>query len=149
MQHRAATGRPSINLDSWLLGREELVRSFQQLSATCDVALVEGSMGLFDGQDHRSEEGSTAQVAKWVGAPVVLVMDAWSVGRSAAAIIKGYQQFDQGLRLCGVLFNRITDGEQLQHLRDALDGTGVGLPVVGGVPKVRARQGARAGVQRL
>lgn len=137
MQHHLVSGSPYINLDSWLMGREALLRSVHELSAGCDIALVEGAMGLFDGLDNRSEDGSTAQVAKWLGAPVLLVLDTWSVGRSAAAIIKGYQQFDQSVDLAGVLFNRITDSEQLRVLKDALDGADVCLPVLGGVPKVR------------
>jgi cobyrinic acid a,c-diamide synthase len=118
------------------MGREELLRSFHHHSVGCDVAVVEGCLGLFDGHDNRTEEGSTAQVAKWLGAPVLLVLDAGSAGRSAAAVIRGCQQFDQGLQLCGVLLNRTTDPQQLRQLRDALEGTGVGLPVLGGVPKV-------------
>ena len=91
MHHEQATGRPSVNLDGWMLGREQNLMSFHRAVAGADVAVVEGVMGLFDGRDGKSEVGSTAQMAKWLGAPVVLVLDCWAMARSAAAMIKGYE----------------------------------------------------------
>jgi cobyrinic acid a,c-diamide synthase len=91
MHHEEATGRPSVNLDGWMLEKEQNLRSFHRAMAGADIAVVEGVMGLFDGHNGRSEVGSTAQMAKWLGAPVLLVLDCWALSRSAAAMIKGYE----------------------------------------------------------
>lgn len=91
MHHEEATGRPSVNLDGWMLEKEQNIASFHRAVAGADVAVVEGVMGLFDGHNGRTEVGSTAQMAKWLGAPVVLVLDCWALSRSAAAMIKGYE----------------------------------------------------------
>lgn len=91
MHHEEATGRPSVNLDGWMLEKEQNISSFHRAMAGADVAVVEGVMGLFDGHNGRSEVGSTAQMAKWLGSPVVLVLDCWALSRSAAAMIKGYE----------------------------------------------------------
>lgn len=136
MHHEAATGRPSINLDSWMLSREQVLAAFHRSAAGADVAVVEGVMGLFDGRDGATEQGSTAQLAKWLGAPVVLVMDASAVARSAAALAKGYIEFDPQLRLAGLLFNKVGGAAHTQWLRDALGAAGIHAAVLGGVPKV-------------
>lgn len=91
MHHEEATGRPSVNLDGWMLAQEQNLASFHRAVAGADIAVVEGVMGLFDGHNGRTEVGSTAQMAKWLGAPVVLVLDCWALSRSAAAMIKGYE----------------------------------------------------------
>ena len=93
-------------------------------------------MGLFDGRDGMTEAGSTAELAKWLGAPVLLVMDCWSVARSAAAMVKGYQEFDPELNLAGVIFNKIGSKAHTQWLTEAVQATGVHTKVFGGVPKV-------------
>ena len=93
-------------------------------------------MGLFDGRDGMTEAGSTAELAKWLGAPVLLVMDCWSVARSAAAMVKGYQEFDPDLNLAGVIFNKIGSKAHTQWLTEAVQATGVKTKVFGGIPKV-------------
>ena len=90
LHHEAATGRPSINLDGWMMNREQNAAAFHRATVDADVAVVEGVMGLFDGRDGASEDGSTAQMAKWLGAPVLLVLDCWALARSAAAMVKGF-----------------------------------------------------------
>lgn len=100
-----------------------------------DVAIVEGVMGLFDGRDGTTEAGSTAQIAKWLGAPVLLTLDCSAVARSAAALVKGYQQFDPGLVLGGLLFNKVGGAAHTKWLTDAVNSAGLGIPVLGGVPK--------------
>lgn len=137
MHHEAATGRPSVNLDTWMLSRAQVAEAFARHSAGADVAVVEGVMGLFDGRDGATEAGSTAQLAKWLGAPVVLVLDASALARSAAAVAKGYIEFDPALRLGGLLFNKVGGAAHTQWLRDALAAAGIGAAVLGGVPKVR------------
>lgn len=75
--------------------------------ADTDVAIVEGVMGLYDGRDGRSDVGSTAEMAKLLSAPVLLVLDCWTLARSAAAIIRGYTTFDPALKFAGVVFNKV------------------------------------------
>ena len=79
LYHVAATGRPSINLDGWMLSKQQNLESFWRHAADADVCIVEGCMGLFDGRDGKTAAGSTAEMAKWLGAPVLLVMDCWSM----------------------------------------------------------------------
>jgi hypothetical protein len=109
LQHEVATGVPSINLDGWMMGRSGCLSAFcaAVASTAADIAVVEGCMGLHDGRDGCSDEGSTAQVAKWLGAPVLLVVDAWNLARSAAAMVHGYRTFDHAVRLRGVVLNRV------------------------------------------
>lgn len=140
MHHEQATGRPSINLDSWMLSRAQVLAAFRRHTADADVAVVEGVMGLFDGRDGVTEQGSTAQLAKWLGAPVLLVLDASAVARSAAAVAKGYIEFDPALRLGGILFNKVGGPAHTTWLRDALAAAGIRAAVLGGIPKVRQRQ---------
>ena len=137
LQHEAATGRPSINLDGWLLSKDANLAALRQACAGADVAIVEGVTGLYDSRDGKSEEGSTAQMAKWLRAPVVLVMDCWELDRSAAAVIKGYQEFDPQLRLEALIFNNLGGEDHAAWLKEALLAAGVRIRVLGSVPKVR------------
>jgi cobyrinic acid a,c-diamide synthase len=94
-------------------------------------------MGLFDGYDGRSEAGSTAQMAKWLGLPVLLVVDARSMARSAAALVQGFEAFDPELKFAGVLFNGIGSPRHLQYLREALGGH-VNMAFLGGIPRQKS-----------
>jgi cobyrinic acid a,c-diamide synthase len=129
--HRQAAGRPGRNLDGWMLPRATNERTFRRSVGAADVAVVEGVMGLFDGYDGRSESGSTAEMAKWLGLPVLLVVDARSMARSAAALVQGFENFDPGLGFAGVAFNRIGSERHLRYLREALADT-VRMPCLGG-----------------
>jgi cobyrinic acid a,c-diamide synthase len=131
--HARAAGRPSQNLDGWMMGREASLATFARASAGADVAIVEGVMGLFDGASPRSEEGSTAELAKWLAAPVVAVVDASGMARTLAAVLQGLATFDPALRLAGVLCNRIGSRSHLELLREAV----APLPVFGGLPEVQ------------
>lgn len=135
MHHESATGRPSINLDGWMLTREQVCSAFERHMADADIAILEGVMGLFDGRDGATEAGSTAQIAKWLGAPVALVIDCSAVARSAAAIIKGYQDFDPELHLGALIFNKVGGPAHTQWLKDAVAAAGLGLAVLGGIPR--------------
>src|SRR3954463_2757546 len=95
--HRRAAGAPSHNLDGWMMGRDAARATFQRASHGADIALIEGMMGLFDGASPDSEEGSTAEIAKWLAAPVILVADASGMARSLAALVAGFAGFDREL----------------------------------------------------
>src|SRR5438034_1909425 len=116
--HALATGRPSYTLDGWMCGRDAVLACVARQSHDAHLAVVEGVMGCFDGIDGRSDAGSTAEIAKWLGAPVVLVVDAWASARSAAAVVRGFEGFDPALDLAGVIVNRV-GGEA--HGRTVLD----------------------------
>jgi cobyrinic acid a,c-diamide synthase len=124
---------PSYNLDGWMLSEDYNRRSFQNHAQDKDVAVVEGMMGLYDGRSGATEEGSTAQMAKQLGLPVILVVDAAAMARSAAAMILGYRRFDPRVRLIGVIFNRVAGIGHLQYLREALRSL-PGLTCFGGIP---------------
>ena len=120
MQHEMACGVPSINLDGWMMRQEGVLAAFDGAVASADIAVIEGCMGLHDGRDGMSDEGSTAQVAKWLGAPVLLVIDAWNLSRSAAAMVHGYKTFDADVNLACVLFNRVAGLAHAAWLRQAM-----------------------------
>lgn len=137
--HGLAAGRPGRNLDPVLVGPERVVPLYRHGVAGCDLAVVEGVMGLFDGRidEHHSgpvAEGSTAQVAALLGAPVVLVVDARGHSQSLAALLHGFATFDSGVRLGGVILNRVGSERHEQVLRAACDR--VGLPVLGSLPRL-------------
>ena len=131
--HTAITGTPSYNLDGWMLSRDYNYQRFARSLQGKDVGVVEGVMGLFDGYDGKSEAGSTAEMAKWLGLPVILVVDASAMARSVAALIHGFQSFDPDLQVAGVIFNRIGGSGHLQYLREALQGRSA-ITILGGLP---------------
>jgi cobyrinic acid a,c-diamide synthase len=135
--HARVAGRPSRNLDGWMLSREYNHHTFFNAAGSADVAVVEGVMGLFDGCDGKTEAGSTAQMAKWLELPVLLVVDARSMARSAAALVQGFENFDPALRFAGVVFNQLGSPRHLEYLREALDGT-VRMPCLGGLLREEA-----------
>jgi cobyrinic acid a,c-diamide synthase len=126
--HAAAAGRPAHNLDGWMLSRESNLELFATHTVDADVAVVEGVMGLFDGSDPREETGSAAEMAKWLGAGVVLVIDASAMARSAAALVHGYATFDPELPIAGVVANRVGSAGHAGLIEAALEG---GPPVLG------------------
>ena len=91
--HTRVAGRVSRNLDGWMLSKEYNLQCFWRNTKDADFAVIEGVMGLFDGYDGKTEAGSTAQMAKWLGIPVVLLVDASSMARSAAAVVMGFEHF--------------------------------------------------------
>jgi cobyrinic acid a,c-diamide synthase len=127
--HALATGRPGRNLDAFLSGAELIPPLFAHGSEGADVAIIEGVMGLFDGKGGGGEYASTAHVAKLLGAPVLLVVDASAMARSAAATVHGYATFDPGLNLAGVILNRVGSSTHERMLREAI--APLGIPVLG------------------
>jgi cobyrinic acid a,c-diamide synthase len=118
--HEAACGRKSRNLDGWMLSRTANLEIFARACADADLAVIEGVMGLFDGREACSESGSTAEMAKWLGAPVLLVVDASAMARSAAALVRGFEGFDPDLDLACVIFNRVGGPKHVELLRQAV-----------------------------
>lgn len=118
--HTRATGRPSRNLDTWLLGEEGVRELFIRSAGSADIAVIEGVMGLFDGFGGTSEEGSTAHVAKTLEAPVLLVTGAKSMSRSVAAVVKGYSELDPAVNLRGVILNRTAGIRHTNLLTEAI-----------------------------
>ena len=127
--HALATGRPGRNLDCFLSGPDLVAPLFAHGSRAADVAVVEGVMGLFDGKSGGGELASTAHVAKLLRAPVVLVVDAAAMARSAAAVVHGFTSFDSDLRVAAVVLNRVASERHEATLREAL--APLGIPVVG------------------
>ena len=116
--HSIASGRTSHNLDSWLVGEKKLADIFFETFGDADVAVVEGVMGLFDGG--RGGISSTAEVAKILNAPVVLVIDCKSMGASAAAVALGFKNFDKDLNFAGVILNRVGSDSHKKMICDEL-----------------------------
>ncbi len=132
--HTVAAGRPSRNLDTWMLPHDAIVELFRRACADTDIAVVEGVMGLYDGHSASDEAGSTAELAKMLGLPVVLVVDASGAARSTAAMALGYRDFDPKLNLAGVIFNGIGSESHYDMCREAVSAA-TGLKVLGYLPK--------------
>ncbi|MEU0896428.1 cobyrinate a,c-diamide synthase [Streptomyces massasporeus] len=127
--HALATGRVGRNLDAYLCGPELVGPLFLHGAQGCDIAVVEGVMGLYDGAAGEGELASTAHVAKLLGAPVVLVVDASSQSRSVAALVHGFASWDPAVRVGGVILNKVASDRHEELLREALEQAGV--PVLG------------------
>ncbi|HLJ87093.1 MAG TPA: cobyrinate a,c-diamide synthase [Candidatus Angelobacter sp.] len=128
--HAMAAGTASHTLDGWMMGRQAVLNTFHRATRNSDIALIEGVMGLFDGASPVSEEGSTAEVAKWLQTPVLAVIDCSGMARTVGAIAHGLATFDPDLRLAGVLCNRIGSKGHLDILRRGSSN----VPVFGGLP---------------
>lgn len=127
------TGRQCRNLDSFMMGRDALRRSFVRHSAGSDISIVEGAMGIFDGVDLEGS-GSTGEVAKAIQAPVILVVDTTRMTRSVAAMVMGFQHFDRAVNIAGVILNKVARPRHESMLRAAVEHY-CGIPVLGAMPK--------------
>jgi cobyrinic acid a,c-diamide synthase len=129
-----AAGTVCRSLDTYMVDPETVIRSFVTHAAKSDISVIEGNRGIFDGRDD-SGTHSTAQLAKLIQAPVVLVVDAAKATRTTAAVVKGCVDFDPDLKISGVILNRVA-GER--HLRVSSDSIRkyTGLPVLGAIPKL-------------
>jgi len=119
--HTQIAKKTSVNLDSWMLTREYNQRLFRENVRDSDLAVVEGVMGLFDGIDGLSEAGSTAEMAKWLNLPVVLVVSAKGKARSVAAIVRGFEEFDPDLKLAGIIFTMTGSPRHYDYLKQAVE----------------------------
>ncbi|OZE06072.1 cobyrinic acid a,c-diamide synthase [Rhodococcus sp. 14-2496-1d] len=138
--HSLAAGLPGRNLDAVMVGADRIGPLFRHGSRGCDIAVVEGVMGLFDGKidmtgpGEASAEGSTARVAAMLGAPVILVVDARGHSQSLAAVLHGFSTFDASVRIGGVILNRVGSQRHEDVLRQACER--VGVPVLGALPRM-------------
>lgn len=131
--HRVISGRPCFNLDSWMLDYPTLQKIFVKGMFSADVGLIEGVMGLYDGFSGKSDEGSSAEIAKLLNVPVILVLDGSALARSAAAIVQGFSQFDPELKFAGVLLNKVGGEKHAAILKEAIE-LAAKIPVVGFIP---------------
>ena len=132
--HRMACGVPSRNLDTWLLPHDTALEMFGRAGQSADVAVVEGVMGLYDGHANLTEQGSTAEVAKLLRAPVILIASAARVARSVAAEVLGFQQFDPSVNIAGVILNGVGSPRHLEFCKPPIEDA-TGLPVLGYMPR--------------
>lgn len=131
-----AAGIPAHNLDTYLMPAEAIIGSLAKAGRGADVAVVEGNRGLFDGMDAKGSH-STAQLAKLMGAPIVLVIDTTKVTRTVAAQVLGCQALDPDINLAGVILNRVGTARQEALIREAVTGE-TGVPVLGAIPRLTA-----------
>lgn len=127
--HAVATGRPGRNLDPMLSGEERIGPLFAHGAAGADIAVVEGVMGLYDGALGTEGFASTAHVARLLGAPVLLVVDASAAGRSVGATVTGFRTYDEGIRIAGVILNKVGSDRHEKEVRAGVEPTGI--PVLG------------------
>jgi cobyrinic acid a,c-diamide synthase len=133
--HQLVTGRPSINLDGWMCPADFVCETCTLHAVDADVTVIEGVMGLFDGIGSSSIEGSSAQIAALTGAPVVLVVNARGMAASAAALVKGFADFDPRVRLAGVIFNNVGSESHCELLQHSMDTSLPDLAVFGCIPR--------------
>ncbi|MBI5789723.1 MAG: cobyrinate a,c-diamide synthase [Candidatus Schekmanbacteria bacterium] len=132
--HSLAAQNPCRNLDTWLLSSNTISELFAYNTGNADIAVIEGAMGLYDGVQGQSGCGSSADLAKLLKIPVILVVDAKGLGQSAAAIVLGYREMDKQINLAGVILNRVGSSSHYQLLKTAIEEK-TGLPVLGGFPR--------------
>ncbi|MDR4504354.1 MAG: cobyrinate a,c-diamide synthase [Candidatus Scalindua sp.] len=132
--HTVATNRVSHNLDDWMMGKDACQWLFEKTSQDCNIAVIEGVMGLFDGVSPTTDEGSSAAIAKLLKTPVILVVDAGKMARSIAAMIKGYQTLDPDIHICGVILNKVAGESHLALLTEAVEAYNH-IPVLGALFK--------------
>ncbi len=132
--HSLAAGRPCRNIDTWMVPSERALALYHLAMQEADLALIEGVMGVFDGFSYTEESGSTAEIAKLLGAPVLLVLDVGKMARSAGALALGYVQFDPTLNIIGFLLNRCGSEKHYQGVKTAVEDA-TGKPVLGWLPK--------------
>ncbi len=132
-RHAALLGTPCRNLDSILMPRGALLRALHRGGTPNGLNLIEGVMGLFDGRG-TSEEGSTADIARSLDAPVLLCLKAGGFSRSAAALVRGFRDFSPGLRVAGVVIAAASSEAHYSLLKEVIEGE-TGLPCFGYIPR--------------
>lgn len=131
--HTAITERFSRNLDTWLMSEDVCLELFERAVAGSDIAVIEGVMGLYDGCLDGTEFGSTAHLAKILNVPIILVVDAKGLSRSAGAVVLGYKNFDKNVNIAGVILNRVRSERHYHSLKRSIE-ENCGIPVLGYMP---------------
>ncbi len=132
--HAAATGAPSINLDSWAMAPETLDTLAARQTESAEVLVIEGVMGLFDGAaGPAGRNGATADLARHFRLPVILVLDVHGQSQSAAAVVRGFASHDSAVRVVGVILNRVGSDRHRALITDAL--VPLAIPVLGVIPR--------------
>lgn len=129
--HRMAAGCASVNLDRFMMSEAHIETLYRQYASTADVAVTEGVMGLFDG--YKGMEGSSAEIARMLQIPVVLVVNAKSAAYSVAPMLYGFKHFNKEIRIAGVLFNWVASENHYSFLKRACED--VGVEALGYLPK--------------
>ncbi|PIR01690.1 MAG: cobyrinic acid a,c-diamide synthase [Nitrospinae bacterium CG11_big_fil_rev_8_21_14_0_20_45_15] len=131
--HERACSRPSYNLDTKMCSKSYVRKLFEETSHSANMVIAEGVMGLFDGASATNETGSTAQIAKLIGLPVLFVFNGSAMARSSAALVKGFKEFDPDLRFLGVVANKVNGARHAEMIRRAVE-SHTGLPFLGHLP---------------
>jgi cobyrinic acid a,c-diamide synthase len=135
--HAAATGAPSINLDSWAMSPSLLDAMAAQAAEGADIFVIEGVMGLFDGTNGAAgRRGATSDLAAHFRLPVILVLDVSRQAQSAAAVVRGFAAHDPAVRIAGVILNRVASEKHRVLVAQAI--AALGIPVLGAVPREAA-----------
>jgi len=132
--HTVACGNISRNLDTRLIGENQIRELFYRQAKNADISLIEGVMGLFDGAGGLDERGSTAHLAKILASPTILLIDVGTMARSAGAIALGYKEFDPDLNLAGFILNKVASPRHEEMVRSAIEAR-TGLPVLGAIAR--------------
>lgn len=130
---KAASGRPCRNLDVFLMGERTILSHFVRYSLGADLAIIEGNMGLYDGIG-KFGKGSSAHISRILKTPIILVVNTEKITRSVAALIKGYQNFERGTRILGVILNNVAGERHARKLVEAIE-YNLRIPVLGVVPR--------------
>lgn len=128
--HTAVTGRPSRNLDSWMLDEDTVLEVLHRGSHDADISIIEGVMGFYDGKNPLSDHGSTAEISVLTKSPVLLIVNCASMARSAAAIVKGFQALSDQPNIVGVIANRVGSEGHYKIVKTAIEQE-CKIPVVG------------------
>lgn len=119
--HKYVTGRPSRNLDSYMLDEDQVKYVYRQASKSTDISIIEGVMGLYDGLGIDINKHSTSQIAKTLKAPLILVLDAKAMGASAAAMVLGYKQLDKNVDIVGVIANNVRTKRHYEIVKASIE----------------------------
>ncbi|HXZ90879.1 MAG TPA: cobyrinate a,c-diamide synthase [Candidatus Dormibacteraeota bacterium] len=131
--HTRAAGIYSKNLDTWLTSAETAKKVFVKSCRKCDLAIIEGVMGLFDGVSGSEDAASTAEISRILNAPIILVVDASRTAGSSGALVHGFKTFDQRVKIKGVILNHVKSQKHIDLTRQAIE-RGAGVPVIGALP---------------
>jgi cobyrinic acid a,c-diamide synthase len=129
-----ASGRPCYNLDGWMTRKQYVLELFGRATKDADLAVIEGVMGLFDGSDPENSEGSTAEMARWLNTPVLLVVNVHGMARSLSAVVKGFLEFEQDVKIAGIIANHSGSDHHKNWLTQSLKSASL-PPLLGAIPR--------------